>query len=87
MAERKSKVEIGSRWEDRDWREAGRVIEVIDSSTASGAPKIRCRTVQASARLGSAAVGSHTGITMTVRNLRRRFRELPPHPAAGRDDG
>jgi hypothetical protein len=75
MPEEKGQVEAGQRWEDRDWRESGRVIEIQDagSSLGLGNPYVKAVVVEAPQKPWT--VGRET--RMRLATLTRRYRLKP----------
>lgn len=69
-------VEPGTRWEDKDHREKGRLLEVT-RCTRGDAPIVYLKTVE------SQKAGARATTCMRADTLRRRFREVPGEQAGG----
>ena len=65
-------IEIWSRWESRDWREQGRVLEVLRIAYRDADnPLVFLKTVEAP------YVGARRKTSMSLQTLKRRFRPVP----------
>jgi hypothetical protein len=63
-------VQPGSRWEEKDWRFPGRILEVTRCGRGE-APVVFLKTI------ATPVIGARAEVRMRVDTLLRRFREVP----------